>query len=85
MYVCLSVCLLFAFNSKSILQNVVKFGGMIGHDLRNKRLDFGSDRVKGQGQAGQRSRSRKGKKRPFGDISVIYCPIGMKLTPKCGE
>ena len=28
----------------------MKFGGMIGHDPRNNRLVFGSDRVKGQGQ-----------------------------------
>ena len=28
----------------------MKFGGMFGHDLSTNRLDFGSDRVKGQGQ-----------------------------------
>ena len=31
-------------------RNLLKFGGMIGHDPRNNRLVFGSDLVKGQGQ-----------------------------------
>ena len=36
-------------NSESTGPNLMKFGGMIGHDQRNNRLDFGRDRVKGQG------------------------------------
>ena len=47
MFVCLYVC--YSNNSESTGPNLMKFGGMIGHDPRNNRLDFGSDRVKGQG------------------------------------
>ena len=47
-YVCLFVC--YSHNSKSIEPNYMKFGGMIGYYPGTIRLDFGSDRVKGQGQ-----------------------------------
>ena len=47
-YVCMYVC--DSHNSKSTGPNLIKFGGLMGHDLRTNRLDFGSDRVKGQGQ-----------------------------------
>ena len=36
--------------SESNGRNLLRFGGMIGHDLRSNRLVFGSDWVKGQGQ-----------------------------------
>ena len=58
MYVCVYVCV--SNNSKSTGPNLMKFGGMIGHDLRINRLDFGSDRVKGQGQG-----HKKVKKKDF--------------------
>ena len=48
LFVCVSVCV--SNNLKSTGPNFMKFGGMIGHDLRTNRLDFGTDRVKGQGQ-----------------------------------
>ena len=48
LFICLWVCV--SINSKSTEPTFMKFGGMIGHDLRTNRLDFGTDRVKGQGQ-----------------------------------
>ena len=44
MFVC------YSHNSKSIELNRSKFGGMIGYYPKTIWLDFGSDRVKGQGQ-----------------------------------
>ena len=43
MYAC------YSYNSESAGQNLLKLGGMIGHDPRNNRLVFGSDWVKDQG------------------------------------
>ena len=52
MYVCMYVCMYICVsnNSKSTGPNFMKFGGMIDHDLRTNRLDFGRALVKGQGQ-----------------------------------
>ena len=47
LFICLYVCL--QNNSKTTQPNFMKFCGMIGHNPRTNRLDFGSDRVKGQG------------------------------------
>ena len=47
---CVCVCVCVSNNSKSTGPNFMKFGGMIGRDPRTNRLDFGTDRVKGQGQ-----------------------------------
>ena len=58
MYVC------YSYNSESTGQNLLKFGGMIGHDPKNYRLVFGSDWVKGQGQG------HKKVKNEFGHIEV---------------
>ena len=41
MFVCLSVC--YSNNSKTTERNLLKFGGMIGHDPGRKRLVFGQD------------------------------------------
>ena len=46
LYVCLSVCLFFVCfsnNSKTTERNLLKFGGMIGHDPGRKQLVFGQD------------------------------------------
>ena len=48
LFVCMYVC--YSYNSESTGRNLLKFGGMIGHDPRNNRLVFGSDWVnQGQG------------------------------------
>ena len=47
-FVCLSVC--YSHNSKSIKTNRMKFGGLIGYYTGTIWLDFGIDRVKGQGE-----------------------------------
>jgi len=49
-YVLVAVYLfIYLYNSKSIKPNRMKFGGMIGYYLGTICLDFGIDRVKGQG------------------------------------
>lgn len=48
LFVCMYVCV--SNNSKTTGPNFMKFGGLMGYDLRTNRLGFGSDRVKGQGQ-----------------------------------
>ena len=47
LWICAFVC--YSHNSKSIELNRSKFGAMIGYYPRTIWLDFGSDRVKGQG------------------------------------
>jgi len=48
-YLCVCVFVCYSHNSKSIKPNRMKFGGMIGHYPGTIWLDFGIDRVKGQG------------------------------------
>jgi len=47
LYIYLYAC--YSHNSKSIQPNRMKFGGMIGYYQGTIWLDFGIDRVKGQG------------------------------------
>jgi len=53
----------------------MKIGGMIGYYPENIWLDFGIDRVKGQGH--DRSKSY------FYHSVVNLYPIGMQLMPTC--
>ena len=59
----------------------MKFGGMIGHDPRNNRLVFGSDRVKGQGQGHEKVKNVY--LRYFGqilsDLHKTRCPPKMPV------
>ena len=49
-FFCMSVCLsVIRITQKSIKLNRMKFGGLIGYYTGTIWLDFGSDRVKGQG------------------------------------
>ena len=77
LWICVFVC--YSQNSKSIELNRSKFGGMIGYYPRTIWLDFGSDRVKGQGQVMKRSKSS------FYHSAVNLYPICMQLMPKCSE
>jgi len=48
---CIYLYACYSHNSKSIKPNRMKFGGMVGCYPGTIWLDFGIDRVKGQGQA----------------------------------
>jgi len=56
----------------------MKFGGMIGYYPGTIRLDFGIDRVKGQGHGHEKVNILF-----FYHSSVNFYPIGMQLKPKC--
>jgi len=47
---CIYLYACYSHNSKSIKPNRMTFGGMIGYNPGTIWLDFGIDRVKGQGQ-----------------------------------
>ena len=58
---------------------LLKFGGMIGHDLRNNRLVLGVIGSKVKVKVTKRSKTK------FCDISANLYPISMKPAPKCAE
>ena len=47
---CVCMYVFYQLFSKTTGLNCMKFSGMICHDPRTNRLDFGSDQVKGKGQ-----------------------------------